>query len=205
MTDGLQSAREDLAFLRGLAEEGRNTPLIGGSMLAWAGLIFGLASLVFYAELTRTIDPPGSGLVWLLAIILYAVIGTATVVRLRRQSGSQGTRSKALGSAWSSVGYAIFAIWLAFAAASFRTGEEVIMYMFSPVIMALYGLCWSVAASLSPKTWLKAAAGASFIAAVATAWYAGEPEQFLVYAIALILTTLIPGLMLIREARAAGR
>lgn len=203
MTDGLQGLREDLAFMRGLAEEGRNAPMIGGSMLAWAGLIFGAASLVFYAELSGAIDPPGSGLVWLVAMILYAVIGTTIVVRIRSQPGYMAPRNQATGAAWSSVGYAIFAIWIAFALASVRTGEEVIMFMFAPVILALYGLGWSVAASLSPKAWLKAAAGAAFVSAIATAWYAGEAEQFLVYAAALVLTALIPGLVLMRRARAA--
>lgn len=202
MTDGIQGLREDVAFMRGLAEEGRKAPMVGGSMLAWAGLVFGAASLVFYAELRGAIDPPGAGLVWLLAMGAYAVLGTATVLRLRKQPGYGATRNQAMGAAWSAVGFAIFAIWAAFAVATFRTGEEVIMYMFSPVILALYGLGWSVAAALSAAKWLKAVAGASFAFAVATAWYAGRPELFLVYAAALILTALLPGLLLMRQARA---
>jgi len=201
MTDQMQTLRDDVAFLRGLAEQGRDAPLLGGAMLAWAGLIFGVASLVFYAELTRAIDPPGSGLVWLVAIVAYGVVGTLTVLRLRRRPGYQAPRNQASGAAWSAVGYAIFAIWAAFAVATYRTGEEVIMLMFAPVILALYGAGWSVAATVSPAPWLKLTAGAAFVSAAVMAWFTGEAEQFLIYAAALVLTALLPGLLLIRQAR----
>ena len=202
MTDGMQELRDDVAFMRALAEEGRRAPPIGGSMLAWAGLIFGAASLVFYAELKGALELPGSGLVWLVAVVLYAVIGTLTVLHIRRQPGYGGTRNKAMGAAWSAVGYTIFAVWVAFALAAFRTGEEVIMFIFSPMILALYGLGWAVAAAISDAKWPGAVAGLAFVSAAATAWYAGKPELFLVYAAALLLTALLPGLYLMRQARA---
>lgn len=201
MTDGLQGLRDDVAFMRALAEEGRSAPMIGGSMMASAGLIFGIASLVFYAELTGALDLPGTGLIWLVAMVLYAVIGISIILRIRRQPGYNAAANQATGAAWSSVGYTIFAVWVAFALATVRTGEEVIMYMFSPVIIALYGLAWSVAAAIARKPWMHAIAITAFVAAAATAWYAGEPEMFLVYTAALVLTALAPGLYLMRLAR----
>ena len=41
MTDQNQAIRDDIAFMRALAEEGRQTPLLGGSVLVAVGLIFG--------------------------------------------------------------------------------------------------------------------------------------------------------------------
>ena len=40
MTDQ-DAIRDDIAFMRALAEEGRNGPLVGGPMLLAAGLSFG--------------------------------------------------------------------------------------------------------------------------------------------------------------------
>ena len=45
MSDQLQNIRDDLAFMRSLAEEGRRAPLIGGSIMAVAGAAFGRPAL----------------------------------------------------------------------------------------------------------------------------------------------------------------
>ena len=204
MTDGLQGLREDVAFMRALAEEGRAAPITGGSMMAAAGLIFSIASLVFYAELTGAIDPPGSGLIWLVAMVVYAIAGTFIVRRLMAQPGYAVARNRATGVAWSAIGYAIFAIAVCFAVGASRTGQGAILSMFAPVILALYGSAWSVAGLLSRAAWLGGVAATAFVSAVVTAWFANQPEQFLVYAAALVLTALFPGLYLMRQARSGA-
>lgn len=42
--DQVQSVHDDIAYMKALAQEGRQAPLLGGSILIAAGLIFGLAS-----------------------------------------------------------------------------------------------------------------------------------------------------------------
>jgi len=59
----MQSVRDDIAFMRALAEEGRSTPLLGGAIMLTAGLVFGGASLAHFiisisgAHLTPWIYP----------------------------------------------------------------------------------------------------------------------------------------------------
>ena len=43
----------DLAFLRGLAEEGAKAPLGGGRILMAAGIVYGLASLSQWAAIVE--------------------------------------------------------------------------------------------------------------------------------------------------------
>jgi hypothetical protein len=56
-----------------------------------------------------------------------------------------------------------------------------------------------VAAIMSRLKWLGWVAVASFVLAVATAWFIGEEAQYLVYGVALILVTILPGLALMRR------
>ena len=46
MSDQANGLREDVAFLRSMAEQGRRGPLLGGIFLAAAGLIYGAASFM---------------------------------------------------------------------------------------------------------------------------------------------------------------
>ena len=43
--DQMKSVHDDIAYMRSLAQEGRNTPLLCGSVLVAAAVIFGAATL----------------------------------------------------------------------------------------------------------------------------------------------------------------
>ncbi len=206
MTDGMQGLRDDVAFMRGLAEQGRNAPLLGGSIAAAAGLLFGGTSLLTYARLAGWVDTPVSVLnwVWMGAFFLFMLVLIGVSRATRARSGRNSTANQASGAAWGGVGFAIFAIFGAFIFASARTQEWIIMTMLCPVILALYGAAWSVAGAMSGKMWMKGVAGLALVLAVATGWLAGEAEQYLLYAVALFATALIPGLVMMRQARAGA-
>lgn len=210
MTDGLQNLRDDVAFMRGLAEQGGAAPLLGGSILAAAGALFAPASLAHWAVLSRRIDleAPAAALavnlIWFTAAAAFLVALFALKHRLRATPGAYRGANQTFSTAMHGVGLSSFALWGAFVVASVRTGEWVIMDMFSVVILALYGGAWVVAAAVSRRRWLNLVASAAFVLAVATAWLIGRPEFYLAYAAALVLTALVPGLVLTRQARAAA-
>jgi len=202
MTDQMQTLREDVAFLRGLAEEGRRTPLYGGDILVAAGAAFGAASLLNYAAARDLVSAEFANWSWIAATLLFGITLVCSIRRSKRELGARGANA-VTDAAWTGVGFAIFAIFGGFVLASARTGEWVIMSMFSPVILALYGAAWSVAGAVTGKAWIKAVAGGSLLLAIAVAGLTGEPEQPLAYAAALVLVALAPGLVLMRQARAA--
>ena len=45
--DQMQNVKDDIAFMRALAAEGQRTPLLGGAIMAAAGVIFAIASLAY--------------------------------------------------------------------------------------------------------------------------------------------------------------
>ena len=60
MTDQNQAMRDDIAFMRTLAEAGREGPLNGGSILVAAGLIFGAERGTERAGLLLRLLRPGT-------------------------------------------------------------------------------------------------------------------------------------------------
>ena len=202
MSDQFQNIRDDLAFMRALAEEGRRAPLIGGSIMAVAGAAFGAASLVVWATLRGWL-PGGTAVhawAWTASALVFMSFLFLTKGRLRQRPGAHAASNRAVGAAWSGAGFAIFAVFLAFVVASVTTREPIIMSLFGPVILAFYGAAWALAAAMSDRAWLKGVAAVALIACVGVASLAGQPDQFLAYAAALVLTALLPGLALMRQA-----
>ena len=202
MSDQLQNIRDDLAFMRALAEEGRRAPLIGGSILAVAGASFGTASLVVWAAMRGWIAGGQSvhAWVWLIATVVFLGFLFAVNRRRRERPGASAAGSRAVGAAWSGAGFALFAVFGAFVAATVTTREPVIMSLFGPVVLAFYGMAWGVAAAMSDRGWMKAVASVALVSCIGVAALAGQPDQFLAYAAALALTALVPGLVMMRQA-----
>jgi hypothetical protein len=199
MTEQNQSLREDIAFVRQMAEAGRDKPMVGGQILAACGLIFGAASLAVWvmAEVLR-MPTSNAMLSWLVSGVVWVVVLIPMIRRTRRETGGlQGT----VGAAWAGVGYAVFAMFVSLIVIGQRLEVPYLMVAFPSVLMALYGAAWSVAATAFRKRWMHLVAIASFVMAPVNGWFAGSMTIYLVYAISLFGLLTAPGLYLIRQAR----
>jgi hypothetical protein len=197
----LQSVRDDIAFMRALAEEGSQVPMLGGGITAAAGLIFGLASVVHWliqSEILRVNEWFFMG-TWVGAGVLFGIVCTLLIRRTRAQAGANSVVNKATGSAWSAVGFAIFTTFLGMLAIFYATKNDGVFYIFPVMILALYGAAWTVAADLTGKGWLRVVALASFAGAVVMGLLTNHPMQMLAYAAALILLAFVPGVILMRQ------
>ncbi|MDB5471363.1 MAG: hypothetical protein JWR84_2923 [Caulobacter sp.] len=199
--DQIQSVRDDIAFMRALAEEGTQVPLLGGGITLAAGLIFGAASVGHWlitegilkvSEWALMADWVGSG-------IIFGVICHLLIKRSTSQPGASSSVNKATGSAWSAVGFTIFTMFLALMAMAFVTKNGAIFNVFPVLILALYGAAWTVAADLSGKVWIRIVALGSFAAAVAMGLLAATSYLMLAYAAALLLLAALPGFILLRQ------
>ncbi len=194
----MQAMRDDLAYLKALASEGRTAPFLGGSILVAAGLVFGAAALAHWAVISRTLDVP----LWALLVIWLAA-GAAfglTLWRVTRgmagRPGSEAVSNKTAGLAWGAMGWAIFAIFLGLFVAAQRTGEWIVMDLFATIILALYGSAWAFSAVVTRTRWLWFVALGSYAMAVVCGWFVGTSTLYLVYAAALVLLAAAPGFVL---------
>jgi len=200
--DKMQSVKDDIAFMRALAAEGQRTPLLGGKILAAAGLIFAAASLTYWAMIVEIINLPhgwGSFGIWMGALALFLIVLTILNRGIARKPGAGSPANRASGMAWTAVGFSIFAMGVSYAVAGYKLQNETIMVTFPSVIFALYGAGWAVAAAMTDKKWLWWVALGSWAMAPLLAWFADGPEQYLAYAVALILLTFLPGVVLTRQ------
>ena len=199
--DQIQSVRDDIAFMRALAEEGAQTPLLGGGVTLAAGTIFAVAAAVHWAIIERVLQLPEWALMvnWFGFGAVFGVICHLLIKRGNAQPGANSSVNKATGSAWSAVGFAIFTMFLALFAMAWVTKNAAIFNVFPVLILALYGAAWSVAADLSGKVWIRIVALGSFAAAVAMGLLATSSYLMLAYAAALLLLAAVPGFILLRQ------
>lgn len=199
--DQIQSLRDDITYMKALADEGSRGPLLGGSILVAAGLIFGSASVVEWAMAAGILNLPEIGhlYLWGATAVLFAI---ALVVLIRRQKGRPGNLSpanRAFANAWMGVGLAIFAMSVSISVLGYQAGSDLPFTVFPSLIFALYGAGWAVSAAMSGQKWLWWPAIGGWFAAPVLAWFVGDPVQWLVYAAGLVLLALVPGAVLMRQ------
>ncbi|WP_372706352.1 hypothetical protein [Brevundimonas sp.] len=206
MTENIEDPAADIAWMRRLAEEGANAPMQGASILVSAGLIYGSASLVHWAQVTDRLpeSPAVTGVGWLVATVLFLVVFTIVNLRMRGRIGVMTSANRAFAAAWTAVGLGIFALFIALMINSYRMGSNqdfTAMWLVPSIIFAFYGLGWAVTAAMlrSRPLWLLAVA--SLAACPALAWLTGSATQYLAYAAALFLLMALPGFLLMRAAR----
>lgn len=201
MTDEMQSMRDDIAYLKAMAVSGRDGAMSGGWIMIAAGSFYGLASIIQWASLTHSagVTPLISSLAW-----LGALIGFFVVLFLTKRNQGSDSRPRAIALAWQGVGWGLFFMFAAIGIATWRT-QSAILISFSPaIVLGLYGAAWSVAAAVTAKRWLMLAAAGSFLGALISAWLVTDTAQWLFYAFALFMLALVPGVVVLREARARG-
>jgi hypothetical protein len=205
MTDQ-NAVRDDISFLRALAEDGRDAPLNSGPSLFSAGMIFGLASAVaVWGGFTgRITDEWAYPALFLGAGVLHA----AVMWRIRRGReawvGAGSRANVATNIAWTGVGFAIFAASLALIAIGLSTHDWRVMLALQPMVLCAYGAAWIVAAFTSRQWWIWLVALASFAIAIAMGAVAGSSVIFYsLFVAAVFLLVALPGLILTLQARKA--
>ncbi len=199
--DQIKSLKDDISYMKTLADEGASGPLLGGSILVAAGLVFGIASLGEWANSAGIIALSGIQhlYLWGTAGVVFAI---ALIVLIRRQKGRPGVMSpanRAFGTAWMGVGLSIFAMAVALSLLGYKTQAELPALVFPSLIFALYGAGWAVSAAMSGQKWLWWPAYGSWLMAPVLAWFVGDASMYLIYAIGLFGLALLPGIVLMRR------
>lgn len=199
--DKIQTLKDDIAFMRALAQEGSSTPLLFGGVLVAAGIIFGAGAVGHWLIGSGMFDvSPWAYLInWSIAGALFTGVAMTVLNRAKTRPGYSAGVNKATGVAWSGAGFSMFTLFLGLTTIGFVTGDWAVMSAFPVVIFAIYGACWFIAGTLSNAGWLKFVAFASYAGAVVMGALTGNPYQMLGYAAGLVLLAVVPGLILMRQ------
>jgi hypothetical protein len=202
MTDQ-NAIRDDIAFMRALAEEGRQVPFVGGQILVISGLCFGTASLATWGSLTFDVLVSSWSFIAIWSIGMAGFL--AFLFASKRRQRARGAPSRAIGVAWSAAGWSIVFVGLSLAVMAVRGNDPYVANAFLPLVLSIYGSAWFVAAALTKVRWLFGVAFGAFAFALITAWFASQGlVVYLIYALGLYALVATPGWVLMRQARRAG-
>lgn len=201
MTEVSHTPEENLAFLRQLATAGKDAPLMAGPYLIAGGGWFGAASLIQWPPLRELLglDFGQAMLAWLLAAAGFALHLTLLIRRDRNKVENSANRT--VNAAWSGVGFGIFAFWLGVAAMAYQRGDGFVMNTISLQVLSVYGIAWTIAAAVTGHGWMKANAVFALLTVPVLGLFVGTGHEYLIYAIALALTAVVPGVRLVRLAQ----
>ena len=199
--DQVQSVHDDIAYMKALAQEGRRAPLLGGSILIAAGLVFGLASIVAYGidSGILNVPPVAYAFLWGGAMLVFFVVLAWQIRKTDRKPGAQSAANRAAGAGWMGVGLGIFVMALSMAVIGWKVQSPIPSLIFPSLIFALYGSGWAVSATMSDQKWQWKLAIACWIAAPLIAFLTGSALMWLAYAAGLFLFALLPGVLLVRQ------
>lgn len=207
MTHPLDDARQDLEFLRRLADDAGPTLRPLGALLALTGTIQALSAVrigaveagwIGWPDVLRpTIGIDGLGL-QLLA--MWALTVLAPSLDLPRRSTNPGAR--AVRGAVNALAWALGSAALALFVAGLRgAGSEPMSTAFAIMVFALAGATWQVLFAVYRHAWALAAAIASALTAVTMGLVAPGAERALAMGAGLLLCVALPGAALLRQAR----
>jgi hypothetical protein len=202
MTDDIQTLRDDIAYLKALADGGHGRSASGGAIMMGAGAFFGAASLVQWLAMRHSlaVDQAAASGGWLVATAAFAALLAIVKIRQRAAGSSPATA----GYVWQGIGVGCFVLFVLIALATWRSQSPLLIQFAPSIIFLLYGAAWIAGGTAMRNGWFQLTGWASFAAAGLTAWLIGEPVSYLIYAAGLMLLAFAPGLVFVLKAQRTG-
>lgn len=197
----LGTIKDDITYLRQLAEQGRNAPILGGVFLACAGVIFGMACFVQWAMTLRGVQGLAPIIeLWSGATVLFALVWLLFFLRIRAKGAAEtGISNKSFHAAWVSagIGNAVASTGVAIAGVVSHSSSAMLAY--PPMVFGFYGTAWLVAGILVQRFWMLGAATGAYLFAIILPMLGMQTWLFPAMGIALLVTLTIPAILLMRE------
>ncbi len=202
--DAAQSAREDLAFLKGLVDGAGRHQAATGAVFVAAGLIYGLQMLGHWGQATGwlPLGPLGGLVLSLGPTALFLVVLCVVLIRDRRTPRG-GTASRAFQSVFAAAGTTNLILVAIFAPAALGGGGLKVWLFYPAVVFALQGGAWLAAWMLTRRWWMGLTALGWFACAIGMGLTIGQLTYILIAAAGLLLCMVLPGWAMMRQAKTA--
>ena len=199
MGNPVQSASEDLAYLRGIVETGGNQRTTG-ILFVTGGLLYGGQVMGHWSQAAGLLVlPPLGGLALMVGPTVVFLAITAWVLT-RSRSKPTGSTAKAFSAVFSSIGWTNAVMVAIFAPAALREQNWSTWLFYGAVVYALQGCGWLTAYSLRKELWMAVTAAGWFAAAIGMGLLIAAPLTYaLVAAVSLTVLMVGPGLIMMRK------
>lgn len=158
MNDELKTVRDDLAFLRTIAEGGGDRGGIGaagGALYGSAGVLYGIQTLLYFAQEKGAVSLGFMGnmvLAWLPTVIFVVLMTIVIIIDRRRPQ--VGFANRAINAAFGGAGLANLALVVVFGMAAARHRDFHYWLYHPAVVFVLQGAVWYVVFVLRKRIWM---------------------------------------------------
>lgn len=207
MASDLQTARDDLAYMRGLVSGTGPMQATIGECFFWAGLLYGGQCFMHWLQVQGLAPETGLGalaIVWVPTLLFCGVL--TMIIWKDRKTKVTGAAARALGSVFQGAGLANLVMAFVFGYGSQRA-ENFGLWLYHPIVVCMFqGVAWYVAWSILRRTWLAFVALGWFMTTVAlgVAVFGDIGTYLLILGIALIVLMAAPGWVIWRGAKQAA-
>lgn len=206
MATDLQSARDDLAYLRSLVAVPSPLQKTMGEAFVWAGLLYGGQCALHGLQVLGL--APSEGLAALAIAFgptLVFCIVLAMIIWKDRKVSQGGVATRALSAVFQGAGLAnlVMAFVFAYGAAKFETPG---LWLYQPIVVCMFqGVAWYAAWTVVRRFWLALVAFGWFATTVALGIVVGDVGPYLfTLSAALIVCMAWPGWVIWRGAKKAA-
>ncbi|MCB2096289.1 MAG: hypothetical protein AB7F91_02595 [Parvularculaceae bacterium] len=197
----------EIAYVRTLAEEGRNAPLIGGVIYLVWGLVIGLASFLTWLSAAKIIALPnfvGGSAFWVIALACGWGLTFLIGKKVGGKPGALTIGNQTAMAAWFGVGVFMLIYWFSLLALHDRFEADgvkpyALFGTMFPVAFGVYGIAFYATATAARLDWLRGFAAAAWIFSVASLYFFSDARQLLVASVGSLVCAALPGFILMRR------
>lgn len=196
------AVRDDLDYIRDLAESGAKAPLLGGRFLIWFGGIVTLAYIAHYLIMTGTIPGGGPtlGYMWIGVSVVMMVGFFTMLARFPKDKPGQGSAGNRASMVWTAAGISIFSFFVGAILGQISGDLEPVVFNYSvPMVFAAYACSLMVTGSLAGNRVMMAGAWAASVFVGVSVALIMRPELYLAAAAGAFFSVFVPGVFLLKN------
>lgn len=204
-----QQMLDDLAYVRTLAEEGRDGPLFGGTFFVIWGVLTAAAWALQWALVQGLVAANPN---WEFAVLwsAYFALGVGSTMLVSRGLQKDAQRSASVASraesaVWKATGQAISVVAAGAIGRMIIARDVTAPDIIVPTAFALYGVALLLTSAMSRETWLRSFGFVSLAFALVCSLILSSTWFYLVASIGALIVLLAPGIHLLgKEPRGAA-
>jgi len=193
----------DLAYARTLAEEGRQTPLVGGGFSILFGVLLAAAYCAQYAVLAGHLPNGAIAVIWISFGVIAGLGCHLLSKRVRQLPGGASFTNQADRWVWNGVAIAILCVVVGSIGRGVFTNDFTAPNVIMAAGFGMYGVALYTTGRLSDQKWLEAFAWIAWAASLILWFFLDETWAYLVAAAASVTVLIVPGVLLLKREPSA--